>query len=271
MEANDRQRLREQFQDVPAERHPGQWDDLWKQDFTPWDRKGPSLALRDAVTESQNVLGSPLKDAASKKRRRALVPGCGRGYDVLLLASLGYDAYGLDASTTAIDAAQQVQQTVQDDARYTPLDPQTGRGEAKFLLQDFFKDDFLADTHGGDFDLVFDYTFLCALPPELRPSWSRRMSQLLAPTGHLICLEWPLGKDPATGGPPHGLTSDLYVRLFNQPGREIKYDASGKVAEGNDDRQADNALVRVAHSRPTRTHDAGKDTDYVSIWKHKAA
>jgi hypothetical protein len=84
----------------------------------------------------------------------------GRGYDVLLLASLGYDCYGLDASETAIEAARKLKAASKDDERYAAHDPKVGPGESKFLLRDFFKDDFLAESNGGDFDLIFDYTFV---------------------------------------------------------------------------------------------------------------
>lgn len=68
----DRQRLKQHFQNMPAEKHTGGWDHLWQQDFTPWDRKGPSIALKDAVTGHPEIFGSP---ARSKGRRRAFVPG----------------------------------------------------------------------------------------------------------------------------------------------------------------------------------------------------
>lgn len=192
----------------------------------------------------------------------------GRGYDVLLLASLGYDCYGLDASQTAVNAALKVKTDSKNDERYAPHDSTIGAGTSTFLARDFFKDEFLAETNGGQFDVIFDYTFLCALPPVMRPSWAKRLSELLAPTGHLICLEWPLGKAPKEGGPPHGLTSDLYVQLFKNPGQEVKYDADGKLLPDSNSEQGDNALVRIDHSMPARTHEAGMGKDYVGIWKH---
>lgn len=219
------------------------------------------------MIDRQELFGSPLEDVASKQRKRALVPGCGRGYDVLLLASLGYDCYGLDASQTAIDAAAKHRNESQNDDRYSPYDSKVGSGESKFLVRDFFKDDFLEQTNGGQFDVIFDYTFLCALPPEMRPSWAKRMSELLASDGHLICLEWPLGKPPTDGGPPHGLTSNLYTQLFRNPGQDVDYDSAGVVSQSQSTQQGD-SLTRIAHFMPSRTHEAGKGKDYVGIWRH---
>lgn len=87
-------------------------------------------------------------------------------------------------------------------------DPRSGA--CHFILGNFFEDDFLSETHADgssspkNFDIIYDYTFLCALPPPLRPKWAARMSQLLAPQGTLICTQYPLGKDPRLGGPPFG-------------------------------------------------------------------
>ncbi|CZT17533.1 related to thiol methyltransferase [Ramularia collo-cygni] len=260
--------LRQQFLNQPPETHTKHWEDLWQKQTTPWDRNGPSLALKDTVTGRQDLFGSALKDVASNQRKRALVPGCGRGYDVLLLASLGYDCYGLDASQTAIDAALKHQAESSKDEQYVPHDSKVGAGETKFLVHNFFKDDFLADTNGGNFDLIFDYTFLCALPPEMRPSWAKRMSELLSPTGYLICLEWPLHKAPTEGGPPHGLSSELYVQLFHNPGQDVKYNSNGFVTQDLSAEKGELALVRVAHDMPSRTHEAGQGKDYVGIWRH---
>lgn len=192
----------------------------------------------------------------------------GRGYDVLLLASLGYDCYGLDASQTAVDAALKHQKESKTDGQYAPHDQTIGSGESKFLVRDFFKDDFLAETKGGKFDLIFDYTFLCALPPVMRPSWAKRLSELLSPTGHLVCLEWPLHKAPQEGGPPHGLSSELYVQLFRNPGHEVDYGSDGFVRQDASAELGGGALVRIAHDMPQRTHEAGIGKDYVGVWQH---
>lgn len=263
-----REKLRQQFLDQPSENLTNRWDDLWQQKLTPWDKNGPSLALKDAITDRPEVFGSAIKDGSARTRKRALVPGCGSGYDVFLLASLGYDTYGLDAAPTAVDAAKKIQEEVATDERYAVHDAQVGRGEAKVLLQDFFKDDFTAETEGGDFDVIFDYTFLCALPPKLRPRWAKRMSQLLGPTGKLICLEWPLGKDPKQGGPPFGVTPELFLELLGRPGEEVRYDDAGVVVQDDGGKNSNDGLVRVERFLPNRTHDSTKGNDHVSIWQH---
>lgn len=171
-----------------------------------------------------DLLGSGKVPAvkAGGVRPKALVPGCGKGYDILLLSAFGYDAYGLDISTTALDLARSNATTIQDSPSapsvYATRDPAIGKGLAKFIHGDFFKDDFKKEVvvkegedWDGKFDLLYDYTFLCALPPSLRPSWSLRYTQLLSPTGHLICVEFPSTKPETSGGPPWALPSKVHM------------------------------------------------------------
>ncbi len=35
----------------------------------------------------------------------------------------------------------------------------------------------------GQYHLIFDYTFLCALPPIMRKDWAKTMSKILHPDG----------------------------------------------------------------------------------------
>nr|POE56348.1 putative thiol methyltransferase 2 [Quercus suber] len=260
--------LKEHFDAIPADQQAGGWDALWQKSITHWDRHAPSPALIDTLAEHAATLG-PSLHASSGTRKRALVPGCGKGYDVFLLAAHGYDAYGLDVSETALARAAELQAAPSFATEYPVADERVGQGTATLLQEDFFLDDFLARTGGVRFDLIYDYTFLCALPPVTRPQWARRMSQLLAPEGRLVCLEWPLHKNVQAGGPPHGLESVVYERLFEKPGAEVRYDAAtGKVEKG-DGEMAEDALIRMEHWRAQRTHKEGKGVECVSIWRHR--
>ncbi|KAF1982753.1 S-adenosyl-L-methionine-dependent methyltransferase [Aulographum hederae CBS 113979] len=262
--------------------HPQKWSSLWSSNTTPWDRSAPSPALIDLLSPthpSHHFLGCPLH--ANGKRKKALVPGCGRGYDVYLLASRGYDCTGVDVSEMAVERAGEVgggEEVVGGEGVYKVA--KVGRGKARFVVGDFFggKEGW-RDGEGrgveegcgrkvGGWDLIYDYTFLCALPPPLRPTWSRRISSLLSPTGILICLEFPTQKDPALGGPPWACPPELHLALLSRPGEEVGYDGEGRVVveEEEEGRKSEKALTRVAHWRPERTHQVGEGTDWVSIW-----
>ncbi|KAI7233390.1 hypothetical protein KC330_g5425 [Hortaea werneckii] len=305
-----RERLRQHFDALPPEKQAGGWNAMWEQNVTPWDRGEPSPALVDTLqyklpqieaSSSQDTSSNKAHNQQPTRRKKALVPGCGRGYDVLLLAAYGYDAYGLDTSTLAIQGAQELAQSPDRATKYPSNNPSgTGPGTATFLEADFFSDDFLTQTHSPTtttttttgpeqpaepktFDLIYDYTFLCALPPALRPAWSKRMSQLLSPLGGiLICLEFPLKKPPSSGGPPHGLTRELYEQLLNRPGKGVEYTrpsseegaqgggggGGGYVIEDRTTEMPRDALVKVERWKAERTHEVGRDMDFVSVWKH---
>ena len=87
--AEARAALKRHFGSYQGEEYTKGWAKLWEQgDFLPWDRGRPSPALEDTLINHHDVVGSALVEG---KRKKALVPGCGRGVDVLLLESYGYD------------------------------------------------------------------------------------------------------------------------------------------------------------------------------------
>lgn len=107
------------------------------------------------------------------------------------------------------------------------------------------------------------------MTPKIRPEWALRMSTLLAPDGHLICLEFPLYKEPSTGGPPHGLREEVYVEHLKRPGDNIPYDKDGFVVPEAAASPNSHALTRLARWKPERTHKIGEGTDHMSIWTHR--
>lgn len=155
----DRARLMSHFAGDVSE-HGSKWEDLWDQgDFLPWDRRMPNPALVDVLEERKDLIGTCfVKDAAGgKRRKRALIPGCGRGYDVLLLASFGYDAYGLEVSETA--AKRCIEERESNGHKYPVRDESVGAGEATFFVGDFFSSDWMGNVEGdGKVDLIYDYT-----------------------------------------------------------------------------------------------------------------
>ena len=97
----EQSRLKTFFDGQDVVTHPSRWDELWKAgDFIPWDRGNSNPALIDALNLKPEWLGPSTKSDGSRKR--ALVPGCGRGYDLAVLAAHGYDAYGIEVSESAV-------------------------------------------------------------------------------------------------------------------------------------------------------------------------
>lgn len=138
------------------------WEELWDAERSDlWDRGKPSAPLRQLIEE----LDSGGLKRLQHGRLKALVPGCGRGYDVVLLALHGFDAYGLEVSSTAISAAQKYaeRQLVHPSDEYFGPNTDKSRwgkpGEAQFIEGDFFSDFWEGKVDKGTgFDVIYDYT-----------------------------------------------------------------------------------------------------------------
>ncbi|KAI8716745.1 Thiopurine S-methyltransferase [Fusarium sp. LHS14.1] len=264
-----RQRLLEHFEGDGSDAN-AKWCSLWDAgDFLPWDRGCPNPALVDLLEQKQNLLGESIlirdPHTGKTRRKRALVAGCGRGYDVLLLASFGFDAYGLEISPQAVQLCHEVGKE-----DYPDRSGDHGFGQARFIVGDFFQDDWLEQVDGGrSFELFYDYTFLCALNPSKRPAWSLRYSQLASQTNdtRLICVEFPTYKEYSSGGPPFGVPPPVYVGHLGQPGVQLPYTTEGIPATEGAPKSDAEGFERIAHWQPSVTHEAGKGTDWVSIWK----
>jgi SAM-dependent methyltransferase len=115
----------------------------------------PNPALSDALKDKASIIGQPLH--SDGRRKRALVPGCGKGYDVLLLAAAGYDAIGLDLEG-AIQQANSFTIEAWGRKEYDVWDERIGRGELEFVDGDFYKEDWEKEVGEGGFDVIYDYT-----------------------------------------------------------------------------------------------------------------
>ncbi|CEL57817.1 putative thiol methyltransferase 2 OS=Arabidopsis thaliana GN=HOL3 PE=1 SV=1 [Rhizoctonia solani AG-1 IB] len=174
------------------------WDAAWQEGVTPWDAGMPQPPLRQVFeTSIWSDLGMP-------KSGRALVPGCGRGYDAIYLASQGYQVTGVDISATAVNEAQ----------KYLSSHPDANNIKVQYQVLDFFQSPSLTEE---PFDLVYDYTFFCAIPLELRESWGRRVADIVKPGGHLIALMYPIDPDRRRNdGPPFPVDFNAYSTVLEE-------------------------------------------------------
>jgi len=162
--ANSQEQGRLQNHFTSSSNNTASWDALWKDNFSPWDRGQPGPALFQLLDERKDLVGEAwTRDfSGNKRRKRALVPGCGRGYDVLLFASYGYDAWGLDGSDTAIEEARKVTENTFASVEERP--GAHGKGEVGFVVGDFYTTEWQPKTgyaQGNKFDLIYDYTVRC--------------------------------------------------------------------------------------------------------------
>ncbi|AWW31791.1 SAM-dependent methyltransferase [Echinicola strongylocentroti] len=68
--------------------------------------------------------------------------------------------------------------------------------------------------HHGEYDLILEQTFFCALAPNLRNDYVNKMAQLLKPQGKLVgvLFDVDFGKE----GPPFGGNKDLYEAVLSE-------------------------------------------------------
>ncbi|KZT72612.1 S-adenosyl-L-methionine-dependent methyltransferase [Daedalea quercina L-15889] len=165
------------------------WDKAWQNDVTPWDAGEAQPPLRSLL--ASGVLDLP-------KTGTALVPGCGRGYDALTIASvLGFETLATDISPVAVDTAKKFVEAANDPASE----------KVTVEVRDFFKEE-------GPYDLIYDYTFFVALPPSRRTEWGHKMSTLVKPGGYLITLLFPIHNNPQDVGPPFWARTESYLEVL---------------------------------------------------------
>lgn len=186
MATQNQDRLRTHFaslEPTPTAQSSG-WDSLWESaSFLPWDRGYANPALIDLLSSTAARSAPPTASAANPtpgapaasqpgvvalpeavhaaQRRKALVPGCGTGYDVALFSAYGYDAYGLEVSSHAAAAAEKYLKSSGAGAlegEYEGKDGGAGKGKAVCLVGDFFGEEWVGQTGGGGFDIIYDNT-----------------------------------------------------------------------------------------------------------------
>lgn len=154
----DRNRLLSFFTGAKGMEVGNRWDQMWqKGDYLPFDRGHPNPALEDILSQRTDLIGNCyVGTGAVQRRKRALIPGMGRGYDVQLLASFGYDAYGLEISDTAVRRAKEEQE--KNAGKYPIRAEAVGAGSITFICGDFFDDKWQRDLGIEHFEFIYDYT-----------------------------------------------------------------------------------------------------------------
>lgn len=210
------------------------WDAIWKAQKMGWDAGRSSPALVSLLQEEERYRSN------STQFKTALVPGCGTGYDLITLAThvKGLQTvHGIDLSETAVDVARKfVAENLQKlEKSEMPV--------VEAFQADFFK---LPTTSTCTYDLIFDYTFFCALSPSMRQQWAETYAQLLTPeSGELICLEFPLHKaaDERDKGPPFLVSHETYAQVLEPLGFECVMYREPAEVKGHEPRQGKESLA----------------------------
>lgn len=160
------------------------WNRRYEQKQTGWDIGYASTPLVEFAESIQ------------KKDIKILIPGCGNAYEASRLYDLGFQ------EITLLDIAPALTKVLEE--RFADLPIQV-------ITDDFF-------THQGQYDLILEQTFFCALDPALRSAYVQKMHELLGPGGLLTGV---LFDRDFEGGPPFGGNENEY-RMLLAPYFEIR-------------------------------------------------
>ena len=161
------------------------WEALYQANDTFWDHGEASPGLVDYLAANSSL---PLG--------QALVPGCGRGHDARALAQAGWAVTGLDLAPSSVPLAKHLA-----DEERLPIDYRIG--------------DFLSDEPHQQFDLVFEHTLFCAIPPVRRDDYVQALRHWLKPGGLYLAVNYMITED--NGEPPFSTTTAELDERFGEP------------------------------------------------------
>lgn len=149
----------------------------------------------DAAWDVGNIT-PPLKayfDHLQDKNLAILIPGCGNSYEAAYLLENGF------SNITLIDISSVLCENLKQ-----RLAVYSSKG-LQIICGDFF-------THEGQYDLIVEQTFFCALDPSLRQNYASKMARLLKPGGKLSGLLFNRSFEKS---PPFGGDENEYRQLFS--------------------------------------------------------
>lgn len=159
------------------------WSERYENGQTGWDTGSVTTPIKEYIDQLSE----------DYKQKPILIPGAGNGYEAEYLINNGF------TDVTVIDISLHPIQ------RLEALFPQSTN--LKLVHGDFF--DII-----GEYDLIIEQTFFCALNPELRPKYAEKMVTLLSPDGKLVgvLFDAPMNSDR----PPFGGSEKEYRNLFKK-------------------------------------------------------
>lgn len=157
------------------------WNSQYNANTTGWDMGEVSPPLKAYI------------DQLTNKNLRILIPGCGNTYEAAYLLQQGF------TNVTVIDIAPTLVALLTEKYKSNP--------HIKIILGNFFE-------HEGEYDLVLEQTFFCALNPVLRKNYIAKMHTLLAANGKLAGVLF--NREFEQQGPPFGGSKSQYEPIFEK-------------------------------------------------------
>ncbi|RZJ75038.1 MAG: methyltransferase domain-containing protein [Flavobacterium sp.] len=155
------------------------WDVRWENNQTGWDIGEPSPAITTYLAQY------------SDKNTAILISGCGNAHEAGWLLKNGF------TNITLIDIAPKAVDILKEKFALKP--------QVKILCEDFFE-------HNGNYDLIIEQTFFCAIPPERRTEYVDKMTAILNQNGRIIGVLFNIEFNQQL--PPFGGSITEYKQLF---------------------------------------------------------
>lgn len=165
------------------------WEERYRQGDMPWEKgeaAPPLLELLERSSLDRSWGGGVV-----------LVPGCGYGHDVRMIAGLGVPVLGLDLAESAIAGARSIPAV----------------GAEKYLQGDLFDPSWWPEEGVTGW---WEHTCFCAIDPADRPRYAEAAGKLIRPGGGLYGVFFLTPNDPGEedDGPPFGATTEEIDGLF---------------------------------------------------------
>jgi methyl halide transferase len=157
------------------------WNNQYETNNTRWDLGQASPPLVAYI------------DQLANKNQRILIPGCGNCYEAETLLQKGF------TNITIIDIAEKPVEKLQQLFAANPY--------IQIIKADVFD-------HVGEYDLVLEQTFFCAIDPAMRQQYVSKMYNLLATNGKIVGVLFNRQFDQY--GPPYGGDIEEYQKLFRK-------------------------------------------------------
>lgn len=157
------------------------WNNRYLNQNTGWDIGYASFPIKEYI------------DQLIDKSIGILIPGAGNAHEAQYLHDEGFtNVHVLDFATIPLNRVKE---------------ECPNWSSVHFISGNFFE-------HTGQYDIIFEQTFFCALNPDLRTQYVDKMHALLKPTGKLVGL---LFNDALLNdNPPFGGTKEEYLTLFSE-------------------------------------------------------
>ena len=157
------------------------WANKYANNLTGWDIGSVSTPLKEYFDQLDN------------KEIKILIPGAGNSYEAEYLFNKDFQ------NVSIVDIAHQPLNNIKKRIPNFSSD--------KLIQVDFFE-------HDSKYELIIEQTFFCALPPDLRTEYVKKMHDLLEEKGKIIGLLFD--EELNTDEPPFGGSKNEYLELFSK-------------------------------------------------------